>query len=93
VAHQVEQIPFDMPMNLIGIRLHLDRPAPRGVPLRYECHRQPVKKIGSMILADIALELHSLESVIGRSSIKAQVVDQATYRKQRGLGAARGSGR
>jgi A-factor biosynthesis hotdog domain len=85
VAHLREEVPLDMPMNLVSIRLRLDQPAPRGEFLHFECARQPVKRIGRMIMADIAVELHAPWGRIGESSIQAQVVDEETYRRQRGF--------
>lgn len=85
VAHMLEKIPLHMPMNLLRISLQLDQPVPRTEHLRFLCCRQPVQRLGNMTIADISLELHTASGRIGSSAIKAQVVDQEVYLKQRGL--------
>lgn len=85
IAHELQKIPLGLPINLISIRLRMDQPAPRGEPLHFECVRQPVRRLGSMTLADLTVELHRPNGKIGDITIKAQVVDEATYSKQRGL--------
>jgi hypothetical protein len=87
VAHQVEQIPMGMQMNLASVRVRLNAPVPRDMPLRFLCSRQPAQRIGRMMIANINFELHTPLGKIGESGIKAQVVDVETYARQRGLSA------
>jgi len=84
VAHEYEGIPLGLPMNLLSLRMALDRPLARGELLHMECARQPISRFGSMTLAHFTLELHSSEGRIGEIVITAQVVSEATYLRQRG---------
>ncbi len=86
IAHLLERIPLNMPMNLVSVGIQLSRPVPRGVPLQFVCSRQPVRKVGQMTIAHIALDIQAAGESIGRTAIKAQVVDKATYQKQRSQG-------
>lgn len=83
LAHVFEGIPLDQPMNLVRIQLWLDRPVPRTARLRMECARQPVRRIGGMVLADLELTLTAGTCHLGGAKIKSQVVDKKTYQQQR----------
>src|SRR4029077_16132640 len=85
IAHALEGIPLGMPINLISVRVRLDEPLPRDLPLRFHCVRQPVQRVGTMAIAHINLQLHAPHRQSGDSAIKAQVVDVDTYARQRGL--------
>jgi 3-oxoacyl-(acyl-carrier-protein) synthase len=89
IAHSLEDIPLGLPINLVSLRVRVDQPVPRDLPLRFHCSRQPVQRIGKMAIANITLELHTPQGRIGDSTIKAQVVDADTYSRQRGLAVPR----
>ncbi|MFN0104692.1 MAG: beta-ketoacyl synthase N-terminal-like domain-containing protein [Bryobacteraceae bacterium] len=85
LAHVHEGIPLDQPMNLIRIKVWQNRPIPRQARLRFECAKQPVQRIGGMVLAELELTLKSGGHTLGGARIKSQVVDKETYLQQRGL--------
>ena len=97
LAHGVEKIPPDMPMNLISIHLTLPKPIPKNFPLQLEAKPQPVKQMGTQrgsldpglegraVIAQTQVYLTRANQVLGECTIKAQVVDRETYARQRKL--------
>ncbi|MBI4509976.1 MAG: hypothetical protein HY698_10110 [Deltaproteobacteria bacterium] len=83
VAHTVENIPLGLPMNLVDVRLALEKPISRSEPLRLEI--APLKQVhlGTTHIARVQVLLCGMTGVLGRVEITAQVVDAETYQKQR----------
>ncbi|TME33294.1 MAG: hypothetical protein E6I75_15685 [Chloroflexi bacterium] len=83
-AHSVLEIPRGMAMNLIDARLVLAAPVPREVPLQLRLAPESPKRLGTMLLAEVNATLLAAGRELGTASIKAQVVEQDTYRRSRG---------
>ena len=83
-AHSVLEIPRGTAMNLIDARLVLAAPVPREVPLQLRLAPESPKRLGTMLLAEVNATLLAAGRELGTASIKAQVVDQDTYRRSRG---------
>ena len=71
-------------MNLIDARLVLAAPVPREVPLQLRLAPESPKRLGTMLLAEVNATLLAAGRELGTASIKAQVVEQDTYRRSRG---------
>lgn len=84
-AHGVLGIPLGMPMNLISVRLACDAPAMREGDLRLRLKPSPLRRLDGTLVSDVGVVIEEGGRAIGEASIKAQVVDVDTYRKQRGL--------
>ncbi len=83
LAHSAYGVPFGMPMNLVGVELHLDAPIPRNAPLTLVhtlVHRMPV---GASTFALFEVQLVVGETAIGHCRITAQLVTREAYRKVR----------
>lgn len=84
-AHCVEKIPLDRAMNLISVRLTVQEPFSKDIPIQLEAEPQPAIKIGAMMIAQTRLHLLGANQLLGECVIKAQVVDKETYERQRKL--------
>ena len=86
-AHVTLGIPLGLPMNLLGVTLSLRAPAPRSAALRYRLEAQPLRQLDAMTLADVRAVLiddtQGDAREIGEVRIRAQVVDEVTYARQR----------
>lgn len=85
IAHTIEAVPLGVPMNLLSVRAETDVPVPRDAPLELRCRREPLRRLGEAVLSDVRLALRAPEGEIGTCEIRAQIVDPATYARQRGL--------
>jgi hypothetical protein len=84
VAHGEVGIPLGMPMNLLGVRVKLDRALPSGAPIRISTTGDTPRRLGSMTLGEVRIDLRGLDGqALGEVTIKAQVVDPSTYQQQR----------
>lgn len=83
-AHDVLGIPTGLPMNLLKVTLALDAPVPVDATLEGKLVVGQKVALGDVTLGDVTVELSDDATEYGRLSVKAQVVDAATYAAQRG---------
>jgi hypothetical protein len=78
-------VPLGLPMNLIELRVTLERPLARSAALRFGLPPTRLSGPAAARLARVRLELHDAAGRLGGAEVTAQIVDQETYRRQRRL--------